>query len=459
MNFSFKNRIALNYMGATAILLLLVFGIIFFIVQEVVYNNLDKQLKDEAYKHIDKITFSEESIHFLHKDEWEQTEHKEVQLNPIFLQIIDRKGEVMDKSPNLKNESLLFEVSAEEEVIYFDTEFRGQSVREVQIPVIHNGKVEGYILSAVFLESSAMVLAKLRDVMLISFPIILILLFIVSRFLAGRSIRPIKIITSTTQDITASNLSERIPIPEKKDELYALSIAINDLLQRIENALNREKQFTSDASHELRTPISVLKGTLEVLIRKERTASEYQEKITQCLLEIDDLSMILENLLQLARINSNPDIMKTEIDVREMVNELIYHKYADAIAEKEISAQIEGDANTFAPEYQTIMIFDNLISNAIKYTPIKGQITIGFSEVNGKVKCTVHDNGIGIKEEDLKLIFQPFYRSDALTHKEIQGNGLGLSIANKAAESIHAELRIESELGKGTTATIILSKS
>ncbi|MCB9224946.1 MAG: HAMP domain-containing histidine kinase [Crocinitomicaceae bacterium] len=459
MNISFRNRIALYYMGVTAFLLLIVFGIIFFVVQQVVYNNLDKQLKDEAYKHVDKITFADGKIQFLHKHEWEQTEHKEVQLNPIFLQIIDEHGEVMDKSPNLKKGSLLFEVDAKEKVMYFDTEFQGKSVREVQIPVSYNGKVEGYILSAVFLESYTLVITELRDVMLISFPIILILLFFISRFLAGRSILPIKVITQTTHEITETSLNARIPLPENKDELFDLTTAINDLMQRIEDALNREKQFTSDASHELRTPLSVLKGTLEVLIRKERSPQEYQQKIAECLKEIDDISMILENLLQLARITSKPHFTDPEIDVRETLLNLVYHKYADAIQEKEIKLEVQGEVSTFAPEYQTLMIFDNIISNAIKYTPVHGKINIAFTDTGNKIKCSISDTGLGIKKEDLDLIFQPFYRSDALEHKEIKGNGLGLSIAKKAAESISAELNIHSELGKGTTLDVILSKS
>jgi two-component system heavy metal sensor histidine kinase CusS len=459
MNISFRNRIALNYMGATAFLLLIVFGIIFFIVQQVVYNNLDKQLKDEAYKHIDKIEFSDGNIRFIHKAEWEQIEHKEVQLNPIFLQIIDESGEVMDKSPNLKNESLLYEIDAGEKVIYFDTEFQGNSVREVQIPVIYDDKVEGYILSAVFLESSAQVINNLRDIMLVSFPLILLILFFVSRFLAGRSIQPINVITNTTEKITATNLSERVPLPEKQDELFALSDAINNLLQRIEDALQREKQFTSDASHELRTPLAVLRGTLEVLIRKDRSTEEYREKITQCLLEIDDISMILENLLQLARMNSELDQRSTEVDIKEMLHEFIDHKYAKEISSKNINVSFKGESTILAPEYQSILIFENILSNAIKYTPSNGSISIDFTEDKDTLSCRITDTGIGIKEEDLELIFQPFYRSEALEHKDIRGNGLGLSIAKKAAESIQAKLVIKSERGKGTSATVILRKS
>ena len=123
----------------------------------------------------------------------------------------------------------------------------------------------------------------LKNILLISFPIILILLFLIARFFAGKSIQPIRTVIETSNKITKDNLQTRIPLPQNKDELYILSQNINNLLDRIENAIEREKQFTSDASHELRTPLAVIKGTMEVLIRKPRNQQEYEDKIQFCI--------------------------------------------------------------------------------------------------------------------------------------------------------------------------------
>ena len=128
------------------------------------------------------------------------------------------------------------------------------------------------------LEESALVLENLKIVLFIAYPLVLIFLFSVSRYIAGKSIKPINKVINTAEKITKENLDKRIDLPEHKDEIYILTSTINELLNRLQDAVLREKQFTADASHELRTPLSVIKGTLEVLIRKPRKREEYEDK-------------------------------------------------------------------------------------------------------------------------------------------------------------------------------------
>lgn len=452
MNLNFKNRLAFYYMLATAIIIAVVFGIVYFIVQNTVYQNLDTILSFEARKHTDEIKIKENTLYFTNKAEWEEIEHREVHINPVFIQIIDASGRLMDKSPNLKDAQLPFEGSKNLGE-NFNTKLNNRNIRQVQIPIEHHNEIKGYIIAAMSLEDSQMVILNLRNTLLILFPIVLVGLFFVSRYLAGRSIIPIQNITNTTNRITQSTLKERVTLPPNKDELYDLSASINELLNRIENTLQREQQFTSDASHELRTPLSALRGTLEVLIRKPRTQQEYEDKIKVSLTEVDKMTEILGQLLLLARFDSQkPTVQNEKKSLAKIVAEII-DSHSKAINSKNLHVIFNNPKikNDLTPYYYSHLILDNIISNAIKYSKDNSEITISLGRNEKGLVCSINDTGIGIKKEDLEKLFIPFFRSDDLNHKDIIGNGLGLSIAKKAALAIKASIEVESELNKGTT--------
>ncbi len=455
MNLSFRNRVALHYMLATAIIMAITFSMIYLVVRETVYQNLDSDLAYEANKHTSEIRIIGDSIHFLHKKEWEEREHREVQVNPVFIQILDKEGLFMDKSPNLKEKELRFRAEAQN-LGHFNETLNETSIRQVQVPIEENGVLRGFIIAAMSLESSKMVLLNLRNVLFISYLLLLAALYFISRYLAGRSITPITQITRTTGRITKNNLNERVALPENKDELFYLSSSINELLQRIENAIERERQFTSDASHELRTPLASLRGTLEVLIRKPRERIEYEEKIKYSLSEINRMTETLEQLLLLARLDSsvkkNNDIT---ISLTKLIDEiLLRHKLAISARELKIEFNWDMGAEPEVPHYYSNLILDNIISNAIKYSKDNGSISIRISQSNSHLLCTITDNGIGIKKADLELLFNHFFRSEPLHHKHIPGNGLGLSIAKKAAEAIGAIIKVESEPNIETTFSV-----
>ncbi|PKP25381.1 MAG: two-component sensor histidine kinase [Bacteroidetes bacterium HGW-Bacteroidetes-2] len=455
MSLSFRNRLAIYYMLATAIIIAVVFSIVYFIVESTVYQNLDNALSFEARKHTKEIKIKEDILFFINKEEWEEIEHKEVHTNPVFIQIIDDKGRLMDKSPNLKEEKLPFE-GKKKLGENFNTKLNNRNIRQVQIPIEHHNKIKGYILAAMSLEDSLMVISKLQNTLLILYPIVLIGLFFVSRYLAGRSIIPIQNITNTTNRITKSTINERVTLPPNKDELYDLSSSINELLNRIEKTLQREQQFTSDASHELRTPLATLRGTLEILIRKPRTQQEYEEKVKIVLSEVDKMTITLEQLLLLARFDSQKTAkQETNESLATLINNLL-EKHKKGIDFKNILILFNTKKyeNDLVPKYYAGLILDNIIQNAIKYSPNDSEINIVISQNEKNLVCTIKDKGIGIKKEDLEKVFIPFFRSDALKHKEITGNGLGLSIALKAAQAIQANIEVESERNQGTTFSI-----
>lgn len=458
MTLSFKNRIALNYIVATAIVVATVFLIILLIIRTTVFYNIDKELTFEAEKHSNEIRIQNDSIRFINILEWTEREHREVQIHPVFIQIVNRAGELMDKSPNLKDATLIFEKDKPYSE-QFNTIIKGRPLRQIQIPIEENGKIKGYILAAMSLEDAQMVINNLKKTLLILYPIVLIGLFGVARYLAGNSIRPIQRITATADHITRNNLNKRIDLPKNKDELYTLTASINELLQRMQEALEREKQFTSDASHELRTPLAVLKGTLEVLNRKSRTEAEYKEKIGYSIEEIDRMSLIVDQLLMLARFEeTHKKLKKQSINIIEIIDSVLL-RYKNEIKDKALTVNInsKGKESLTSDTYYVELILDNLISNAIKYSRPSTSIDVLIEEQNDSLKCTIADRGIGIKEEDLEHIFNPFFRSDTIHLKEIKGNGLGLPIVKKACSLLDISIHYESELGQGTKVVLEFS--
>ncbi|MFA5667960.1 MAG: ATP-binding protein [Balneolaceae bacterium] len=455
MSVPFKNRIAMYYMIVTAIIMMVAFGFVYFIVHSTVMSHLDDDLAYEAAKHSDEIKISGDDIHFMNKAELEEWEHTVVQVYPVFIQLYDKDGKAMDKSPNLKGADLSFR--EEKFGGYFDEKINGRAIRQAQIPIEQDGKIKGYILTAVSSESSISVLKSLRNVLFISYLVILAGLYYISRFLAGRSILPIQAITNTITRISKNNLNERVELPQNKDEIHVLAVGFNALLDRIEEAIQRERQFTSDASHELRTPLSTLRGTLEVLIRKPRTQEEYEEKIEYSLSEIDTIAAKLEQLFLLARLDTKSDLPVNDLVALNLLIEEILQRQKKSVIEKELKIDFQFPKNEPlpVPRYYGQLIIENILSNAIKYSPSGTEISIDIGIKDDKIVCTIQDEGIGIKEEDLEHIYENFFRSDWLNHKEITGTGLGLSIVKKSAAAIQATLNIESVLGKGTTVTIL----
>jgi signal transduction histidine kinase len=277
-------------------------------------------------------------------------------------------------------------------------------------------------------------------------------LFGIARLITGRSIKPISEIITTSNVITKDNLKSRIPLPKTKDELYVLSKTINNLLDRLETAIEREKQFTSDASHELRTPLTVIKGTLEVLIRKPRGTQEYEDKINFCVAEVDRLNHLVDQLLLLARYENEKQTIKKE---SVFLNGLILDTLARQSTFIEangiiISTDFEDEFYCISDHHFVSIILTNLISNALKYSNSNGTINVHLYTKEQQIICSIVDNGIGISKVDLEKVFQPFFRSKALNHPDIKGIGVGLSIVQRLCLLLNIGINISSSEQLGT---------
>lgn len=456
---SFKNRIASNYIITTALLIFVVFFVIYSIVRFSVYVKVNNDIKSEVTKHLKEIEVKENCVLLIREKQWKKIQFNKVDISPAFIQFVDELGALVDKSPNLKQKKLNYYPEAINNVL-FDAKLENTSVRQIQVPLYQNTKIIGFMIIAMSLEDSVMVLNNLFIILMVAYPLILLVLFLIARFIAGRSIKPISAIIETSNIITKDNLKSRIPLPINKDELHLLADTINNLLDRVENAIEREKQFTSDASHELRTPLAVIKGTLEVLIRKPRNQEEYKEKIDFCINEVNRLNHLVDELLLLARFENQKQSLKIEKVSLNAIFLDVVSRNSTIISDKKLSCipLFTKDFYVETDSYLFSLIVNNILTNAVKYSKTGSVINFDIKETKNAVVFTVSDNGIGIASEDLEKIFDQFYRSKSNQHPEIKGTGLGLSIVKRLCLLLQIDLEIKSKENVGTKVILSFTK-
>ena len=454
---SIKNRIAFYFTGIAAFSAAFMFLVIYFIVYNTVYTHLDEDLSAELNEVSSGIVYIDGELIFTNDFEWNESEHGQIEVNPTFIQAVDINGNNLRKSANLRDDNLIFNPGVREKT-FLDYAVAKSFVRQVQSPIISDdGNIRAYVIVAIPLEESALVLANLKKVLLISFPLIVLILFALSRSIAGNVIMPVNNVISTAELITRVNLNERITLPRTKDELHKLSTTINRLLDRLQDAVQREKQFTADASHELRTPISVIRGTLEVLIRKQRDPQQYEDKIKNVITEVDRMSVLVEQLLMLARYESSKvKPMKGEFDITRIINSSV-NRFQDKIEEKKLQIELDVEDGTVvnADYAMTEIVLENLISNAVKYSAASTSIPIKVYSKDETTIFSITNYGGIIPPEKLPHIFDRFYRIDSSRNSATKGNGLGLAIVKKLVDIQEFEISVESSHDQGTTFNIL----
>lgn len=450
-NLSVKNRIALFYSFTFSIVLLLIFGLIYFIVNYGINKTMYETLEEEINSHVDYVLHEPTLKNFVQPREWEEVEHTDLSLNPVFIAIYDINFKLVENSPNLVQNKLEWHNNQAEQTPFY-ANYNSIQMLISQAKLIHHGEVVGYLVVGISTKHNQLALDYLRTALLFIFPISLIIIFLLARFIASKSIKPLFNVIHTAQSISENNLSERIILPRNKDELYQLSTTINSLLDRLEFQIIKAKQFSSDASHELRTPLAVIKGTLEILIRRERTTEEYNEKINYTLKQVNRLYNLVEQFLLLSRVENNSlQLTSSDFDIKNEVLSSI-ERFQILLDEKQIEVNTTELSSQNLTNYKEFIeiIIDNILSNAIKYVHLNGEITISSVTENNLYHLIFEDNGIGMSEDDLKFVQDRYFRIQDESMLNVSGYGLGLNIATKLAQLTNAKINITSTQGKGT---------
>jgi heavy metal sensor kinase len=293
-------------------------------------------------------------------------------------------------------------------------------------------------------------------------PLLVFLASLLGYWLSGRSLAPVNRIIETAESIGVQNLSRRLEVPKARDELRRLTETLNAMLGRIETSVKRITQFTADASHDLRTPVAVVRATAEITLRKPRSAGEYREALSRILETSVETSELLENLLTLARADAGAAAMDMRlVDLAGYVRKA-KERAVVLSADKTLhfTARMPADpvwvkADAIAIDRLLLILVDN----AVKYTPAGGRCEIELSQDCGQANITVRDSGVGISEGDLPSIFERFVRADRARSRQTPGAGLGLAIARWITEMHGGTIAVESKVGAGSVFQVRLPAS
>jgi signal transduction histidine kinase len=315
-----------------------------------------------------------------------------------------------------------------------------------------------YLMAAAPEAGNQLVLNRFLTVLLASAPVLLLVSSAGGYWVGRKALKPVDRITSTVQSITIKNLSGRLPVADTGDELQRLAETCNAMLARLESSINRIKQFTADASHELRAPLTFTRTVAEVALRNPQIDAESRRAFEEIVDEGAKAAVLLGDMLTLARADSDycdevwepVDLVAVIENVCEKVRPLADERRLTFFVslDPEQSVDVMGDLPTLR---RLLWI---LLDNAMKYTPAPGHIEVSLSTSSGQATVLVRDSGIGIAQSDLPYIFDRFYRADP-SRSQVEGSGLGLSIAKWIAEMHHANLSVRSEQNKGTAFWIV----
>ncbi|WML37513.1 ATP-binding protein [Clostridium sp. OS1-26] len=443
-------KITLVYAVVFSIVLIALNGSVLYGVKYFLVKQSIRQVNDTSNGVIDKIEELEKnSLDLQGKDLLQGISPKE----NTYVKIIDDKGNTVNVSPgwnismpkqNSSGKALKLE-KGERHLVYKNNSIDTKNRGTVQLLVVKDMEHEYHFLKLLFI------------MMAISDAIGIVVALFSGMFVSKRILRPIDKITKTAQSISIQGLNKRIEVNTAEDELARLAKTFNEMIERLEQSFESQNNFVSDASHELRTPISVIQGYINLLDRWGKEDKEVLQKAIDIIKnETANMTNLIEKLLFLARGDNNSvKLEKEEFDLKNLIDELV--KESNIIAQNHNILGEKNDSVTICADFRLIkQALRAVIDNSIKYTQEDGKIIINSSAKADSVKITIEDSGIGIPEEEIPNLFNRFYRVDKARSKKTGGSGLGLAIVKQIIDIHNGTISINSKLGKGTKITITL---
>ena len=451
---SIGSRLTLWYLAIFAAAQLL-FGVAMWVaLRQELYTVADDALKAQIEDLTNFLKSQKKKNMNVPKLREEASEAYDLEHSGDFLQIYDEDGNWIFRAPTLvKNQFELPAAAAIKHRTFRNVQLANQSFRfltqriEVnsRFYTVQTGVPTGQIVAT---------LSLFRRYLVMFAPLLLLAAASGGYWLSRKALSPVDALTRTARGISGSNLGERLEKLTTGDELQRLSDTLNEMLARIEGAFLRVTQFTADASHELRTPISLIRTEAEIVLRKSRGDAEYREALRHILLEAERTSSLVEELLSLARADSGRenlrlarlDLRATIVETADEWRQLVETRglqFSQTVVDCELSVLADGTA------IQRLLAI--LLDNAVKYTRAPGTIELHLQAQNGNAVILVRDSGIGISTEDQPKIFERFYRADKARSREQGGAGIGLAIADWIVKQHGGSLAVKSSIGIGST--------
>jgi heavy metal sensor kinase len=452
---SIRFRLAAWY----ALILLITFaatgGAVWWAIRDSIHSTVDKDLRSRLHS---LRTYLEEQAAGHDPEPLSEELAEDASLSGTRFRIMADDGHWIYQSPDTRNwnlpmtDSWQLPTKGKVKTIIAD----GKPVRVLSAPVELKPKQFGVAQIGVLVDEYYEMLDEVTWTALLASPLLLLLASAGGYWMSRRALEPVDEITRTAGEIGAYNLSERLPIRKAGDELDRLSTTLNSMFARLEAAFRQITQFTADASHELRTPVAIIRTTAELARTKPRSPEEYRKALDGILTESERTSRLIEDLLLLARADAGADNMVQEPTslaecLRDAVAEvriLAEHKGVSLEAAEPAECTVTGDQQSIR---RLLLI---LLDNAIKYTPAGGKVTVHLNLENSIQRpaavVEVRDTGVGISADDLQHVFERFYRAAKDRSRNTGGAGLGLSIARWIAEKHGGEISAESSPEMGS---------
>jgi len=493
---SLRVRLALWQAALLALTLLSLAGLTYLLLLQMLHSRADAGLRDYADNIARNIAAS------LYQSSVGRREAPLLLSNDVrswgrYVQVIDDRGNVRARSDALASHSLPVKTQVLLNGLRGQPTFETISglgehpVRVVTVPVQAAEQTPYLVMAGLSLEGVDATLQRAAQILLVLTPAVFIMALVGGWVLVGRALRPVEELTQTALELESRNLSQRLVPPVSDDEIGRLAGAFDQMLARLDRSFRQVQQFSADASHELKTPLTTIRGEAEVALMGQRTPDEQRLALRTILEEAERMSAIVENLLLVARADSTSSQLRREpVALEEVVMEA-FEALARAARERSIHLEIGqlDEAEVIGDRLWLLQLVTNLLNNAVKYTPEGGSVTLSLEshidaparsaqsvergarpgDTQYAIRATdtspltthqavivVRDTGIGIAAEHLPHIFDRFYRVDGGRSRESGGTGLGLSIAHWVATSHGGEIEVESDPGNFTEFRVTL---
>lgn len=313
------------------------------------------------------------------------------------------------------------------------------------------------IIVAEDLRSSLEMVRRFKQCLLIAFPASILIIGAMAWWIVRRSLLPLRTMSSTIETITHKNLGDRIDAKAEVAELSGLADSFNEMLDRLQKVFENERRLIADASHELKTPLSVIKTQCDVVMQRARTGEEYVEALQTIRKVSDEIARLVNDLLSLARLDAG--LMSpaefTDLSLRACIEKAV--RKAEPVAKERrvtIRTALDDAIDIAGHDSGLVEAFSNIIENGVRYNRDQGLVEVSAIKDGEMAIVSIRDTGVGIKAGDLEKIFERFYRADA--SRSTEGTGLGLSIARAVIKAHSGTITAESAPGKGSRFTVIL---
>ncbi len=464
---SLRMRLALGYASFFALALTLIGGGVFFSVRHTLFEEMERQLYTSSDLILQDFAQSDTSLtmYFSSSAFLLRTHSVSViglDAPALYVQVVTLSGETIVTSESLRHQQ--FPITRE----LLATIRQGASLlQSVQLahgrvlmlarPIMLNGAPAGMLVVAHPMRE----VNRTLDLMLLSFiiigPVALLSALRGGTLLARQALKPVQQVAQTTKQIVqAEDLARRVPTVPTSDEIGELTSTINAMLERLEQLFTMQRRFVADVSHELHTPLTAMRGNLDIIRRGlKRDPQALDESLADLDGEVGRLSRLTNDLLLLARAEAGLRLNRAPVALDDLVLDVVRTMHPmcqnlSLIPSIEAQVEMSGDYDRLK---QALI---NLVANAIQYTPEQGTIRITLSHDQQNASIGVRDTGVGIAEEDIPHLFDRFYRTDRARSRRSGGSGIGLTIVKWVADSHGGDVTVQSSQGEGSTFTLVL---